>query len=142
MPPLDARRDQVVELGGLVTIVAQASNADIEVKRNCTYFLALLAENMEHHDEMVREGALEVIITLAAMEDAELPEELRAMNKAERKAHIATLAKKRASLNDRLKSLNARRNNYLTKTASKADSFDAQVLKQIKVQGAKHGVRF
>jgi hypothetical protein len=80
---------------------------------------------------------------LASMDDDELPEALRGMNERERKAHIASLAKKRESLNDRLQSLSARRSDFIAKTASKkADSFDAQVLKQIKAQGAKHGVRF
>ena len=43
----DEVKARVVEIGGLTTVVAQAASDDMEIKRSCAYFLALVAEGME-----------------------------------------------------------------------------------------------
>jgi hypothetical protein len=39
-------KSKVVELGGTITLVQQGRADDLEVRRNCGYFLALLAEEV------------------------------------------------------------------------------------------------
>ena len=39
-------KGKIVELGGTVTMVNQGRSDDLEVRRNCGYFLALLAEQV------------------------------------------------------------------------------------------------
>ena len=57
-----------------MTAVSHGKSDDIEIKRNCAYFLALLCEGMEFHDAIAREGGIEVIIELASLEDIECQE--------------------------------------------------------------------
>jgi len=60
--------------GALVTVLSQARNGDIEVKRNVAYILALLCESIAFHDDLIRDGGLDDIINLATLEDEECQE--------------------------------------------------------------------
>merc|ERR1712070_253454 len=46
----------------------------MEVRRAAGYFLARLAENVEFHGELRKEGSLEVIVSMASLEDIECQE--------------------------------------------------------------------
>lgn len=63
-----------MELGAVVAVVTQGGLGDIEVKRATGYFLALIAETAEFHQDLDREGGVEAIIQLASMEDIECQE--------------------------------------------------------------------
>lgn len=67
-------KSRVMDQGGLVSVLAQAMNGDIEIKRNVAYILALLAETTVFHDDLVRDGALDILIKYAALEDTECQE--------------------------------------------------------------------
>ena len=68
----DEVKATLVKLGSIVLIVSQSARLkDVEVKRNCGYFLSLLAEYMEFHDGLVREGRIECIVILASLEGIE-----------------------------------------------------------------------
>lgn len=47
---------------------------DVEVRRNCAYFLALLAEAHDQHTALVEGGGLESLVVLAAVDDDETQE--------------------------------------------------------------------
>ena len=52
-------KGKIVELGGTVTMVQQGRSDDLEVRRNCGYFLALLAEEVRRVHVVWRGGACE-----------------------------------------------------------------------------------
>jgi hypothetical protein len=92
-------------------------------------------------------GAAKDLVTepkaLEELEEDQLPEALRKLDKAERAIHVKRLSTKRKALNKRLQALSSKRDAFIQKkVAEKSDSFDAQVMKQIKARGAKFGVRF
>merc|ERR1712070_660390 len=46
----------------------------MEVRRAAGYFLARLCENVEFHSELSKEGALEMVVSMASLEDIECQE--------------------------------------------------------------------
>lgn len=80
---------------------------------------------------------------VAKMKDAELPEELRALPKAEQMKKATQLATERKALEAEATKLNNEREAWLSKNATgKADSFDAQVMGEVKKKAAKYGLRY
>jgi hypothetical protein len=63
-----------VELSGISSIIRQYYHGDIEMKRAIGYCLATISEQIEYHNDIEREGALNVIIALASLEDIESQE--------------------------------------------------------------------
>lgn len=96
-----------------------------------------LAPSRAAQDLTARPEALET------MASDELPAELKRMDKKAQKAHLKKLAKKRKALNKKLAKLSKERDAFIKKKASeKADSFDAQVMRDIKKQGKSFGLSF
>ncbi|MDP6944142.1 MAG: VWA domain-containing protein, partial [Myxococcota bacterium] len=68
---------------------------------------------------------------------------LRDLDTKSRKALLTKLSKKRKVLNKRLRQLTSKRDKFIaTETAEKSDSFDAEVMKQVKAKAAKYGVAY
>ncbi len=88
----------------------------------------------------VREGK-----KVEEFEEAQLPKEMKAMSKEQRKAHIEGLSKKRAELNKRISKLDRQRQEYIAKerAAKKGDSgLDQAMKKSIRMQAEKRGFSF
>ena len=67
-------KQRLVELGSVLAVVTQMGVGDIEVKRACGYYICTLAEQIEYHNDLAREGALESLVALAKQEDGECQE--------------------------------------------------------------------
>jgi hypothetical protein len=70
----DEVKMRFIELNGISSIVRQCHVGDMEMKRAVGYCLATISEQIEFHNDLEREGALPVIITLATLEDIETQE--------------------------------------------------------------------
>ena len=80
---------------------------------------------------------------LESLKADELPQALKKMSKKEQRAHVAKLAKKRQRLTTKLTKLSEARDTFIAgKKDAKSDSFDAQVMRDIKKRGAKFGLSF
>ncbi len=80
---------------------------------------------------------------LEEAEDAELPDELRGMNRAAQKAEIARRSKVRTELEKQVVELAKKRDAWLAANASeKEDSFDAQVMKDVKKRAKSYGIAY
>lgn len=81
--------------------------------------------------------------SLDGLGDEELPEDLRGMDKAQRKAHIAKLATERKALEKQVLEASKERDAWMAKNAAeKADSFDAKVMDDVKEKAARIGVAY
>jgi uncharacterized protein (DUF3084 family) len=80
---------------------------------------------------------------LASVSAEELPADLKGLSKEEQKAKVAQLASERKALEEKAAKLAAERDAWQAKNvAAKEDSFDANVMKGVKAQAAKHGVKY
>lgn len=85
---------------------------------------------------------------LDKLSDGELPAALRGMSKAERKAHLAKMAKKRSQLQAKINKLNADRKKFVSqKRAEMAekegkDTLDSAMIKTMRAQAAKKAFTF
>jgi FtsZ-binding cell division protein ZapB len=81
--------------------------------------------------------------TLASVRDEELPAELQGLKKEEQQAKVAQLAAERKALEAEAAKLAAERDAWQAKNvAEKEDSFDANVMKGVKKQAARFGVKY
>jgi hypothetical protein len=79
----------------------------------------------------------------ASYSEAELPEPLKGLTAAEKKAKLAEMAGKRKGLETRLTTLSKQRSDYIAKKVSeKGDSFDAEVVKTLREKARKIGVTY
>jgi hypothetical protein len=80
---------------------------------------------------------------LASVSAEELPADLNGLSKEEQQAKVARLATERKALEEKAAKLAAERDAWQAKNvAQKDDSFDANVMKGVKAQAAKHGVKY
>lgn len=76
-------------------------------------------------------------------EAEELPDELRGMDKAAQKAEVARRSKERTELEKQVVELAKKRDAWLASNASeKEDSFDAQVMKDVKKRAKTYGIAY
>ena len=85
-------------------------------------------------------------VDLDKVKEEELPEKLRAMTREERKKYLDNLAAKRQKILQEIKQLNEKRQEYIKKElarrAGKGDAFDQQVLKMLREQAEKAGIKY
>jgi hypothetical protein len=86
-------------------------------------------------------------VDLAAAKPEELPEPMRAMTPAERKAHVEAMGAKRAEIQKEINELTAKRQAHLAAERAKAGlkgdaAFDTAVRKAMREQAEKKGFRF
>lgn len=84
-------------------------------------------------------------LDLATVKKEDLPEELRALNEADLKAHVAKLAAERTAVQEKIRVLNEAREAYLAtqrKQAGGADTLDTAVSKAVRNQAAKAGFQW
>ena len=75
----------------------------------------------------------------------DLPEELRALNEADLKAHIAKVSAERTAVQEKIRILNEARETFLAtqrKEAGGADSLDTAVAKTVRSQAARAGFKW
>jgi hypothetical protein len=91
-------------------------------------------------------GSVDVTAAPALVErakDEELPDELRSMDKAQRKAHVEKLSKERRALEDKALSIAKERQAWIDQNAAERDdSFDAKVMKDVKGRAMSYGVTY
>ncbi len=88
-----------------------------------------------------KEGAVDI----ENIDDASLPDEMKGMNKSERKAYVEKMEKKRASIQEKINRLNIERRKYVEKemkNRSKDNTLDEVMIKAIREQAAKKNYRF
>lgn len=95
------------------------------------------------HDlvEAVRSDA----VSLESIPTEELPEELRAMTPAERRAHVEALAAKRDTLQAQITEINTKRELYLKQelaTRGGKGGFDEKVVESLRSQAGRNGIEF
>lgn len=80
---------------------------------------------------------------IALADDADLPEELQALDKSERQAKAEQIAAERKTLEGKAVKLAREREEWLAKNApEKADSFDANVKESVKKRAAAYGLKY
>ena len=67
-------RGSLIELGAIESVANRSKSGSIDTKRACGYFLSLLAQSPEYHDEMEKTGGLQCVIDLASLVDNECQE--------------------------------------------------------------------
>jgi hypothetical protein len=91
-------------------------------------------------------GAVDLVeapAALARVTDDELPAELKGLSKEAQAAKVKQLAEEKKALELKAAKLAADRDAWLSKNVSeKEDAFDANVMKGVKAQAAKHGVAY
>jgi hypothetical protein len=91
-------------------------------------------------------GAVDLVATpaaLASVKGEELPAELKGLSKEAQAAKVKQLAEEKKVLEAKAAKLAADRDTWLTKNVSeKEDTFDANVMKGVKAQAAKHGLSY
>ncbi len=86
-------------------------------------------------------------VKLAEVEEKALPEDMRKMSPAERKAHLETQKKKRAGLQEKIRVLNAERRKYVAEKRREmsdkgGDTLDAAMIKSVRTQASKKNFKF
>ncbi|WP_205507652.1 vWA domain-containing protein [Myxococcus vastator] len=91
-------------------------------------------------------GAVDLVeapSALASVKADELPAELKGMSKEAQVAKVKALSEEKKSLEKKAEALAAEREAWLTKNApEKEDAFDANVMKGVKAQAARHGIAY
>lgn len=91
-------------------------------------------------------GAVDLVAapaTLASVKDDELPSELKGLSKEAQAAKVKQLAEEKKALEAKAAKLAEDRDSWVSKNASeKEDAFDANVMKGVKAQAAKHGLTY
>ncbi|MCY1016447.1 vWA domain-containing protein [Pyxidicoccus sp. MSG2] len=91
-------------------------------------------------------GAVDLVAApaaLASVKGEELPAELKGLSKEAQTAKVKQLAEEKKVLEAKAAKLAADRDTWLTKNVSeKEDTFDANVMKGVKAQAAKHGIAY
>jgi hypothetical protein len=91
-------------------------------------------------------GAVDLVAqptALASVRDDELPAELKALDKDARAAKVKQLAEEKKTLEAKAAKLAEDRDAWRAKNVSeKEDAFDANVMKGVKAQAAKHGLTY
>ncbi|MCP3138944.1 vWA domain-containing protein [Pyxidicoccus xibeiensis] len=91
-------------------------------------------------------GAVDLVAAptaLATVKDDELPSELKGLSKEDRSAKVKQLAEDKKVLEAKASKLAADRDVWLSKNVEeKEDAFDANVMKGVKAQAAKHGLAY
>ncbi|WP_163996183.1 vWA domain-containing protein [Pyxidicoccus caerfyrddinensis] len=91
-------------------------------------------------------GAVDLVAApaaLASVKGEELPAELKGLSKEAQAAKVKQLAEEKKVLEAKAAKLAADRDTWLTKNVSeKEDTFDANVMKGVKAQAAKHGIAY
>ncbi len=93
--------------------------------------------------DAVKEGLADV----ATLDDAELPEPMRALAPAERQAYVQRRLEKRETVQQRITELTRERDGWLTDTrearqAGGVNGFDTEVLETIRAQAASKGIAY
>ena len=60
----DEIKAEALELGVLEAMILVESNVDMEVKRNVGYFMALVSEQQEYHENITKRGGLQVRVVV------------------------------------------------------------------------------
>lgn len=85
-------------------------------------------------------------VKLADLEKDDLPEEMKTMSAAERKAYLAEQQAKRKKIQAQIKALSKKRAAYirkeLEKGGGKRDGFDEQVVETLRAQAEKAGIEY
>ncbi|MFP2904869.1 vWA domain-containing protein [Pyxidicoccus sp. 3LFB2] len=91
-------------------------------------------------------GAVDLVAApaaLASVKGEELPAELKGLSKEAQAAKVKQLAEEKKGLEAKAAKLAADRDAWLTQNVSeKEDAFDANVMKGVKAQAAKHGLSY
>ncbi|AEI62311.1 vWA domain-containing protein [Corallococcus macrosporus] len=91
-------------------------------------------------------GAVDLVeapSALAGVSQDELPAELKGLSAEAQAAKVKTLSEEKKALEKKAETLAAEREAWLTKNApAKEDAFDANVMKGVKAQAAKHGIAY
>ncbi|MBL8024707.1 MAG: VWA domain-containing protein [Elusimicrobia bacterium] len=82
-------------------------------------------------------------VSIGALSEKELPPELKGLTLAEKKAKVDLLEKERERLEKALAALQNERNGFLAKnTQATQTGFDQELMKSLKTQAAKKGIRY
>ena len=79
----------------------------------------------------------------AAMRDEDLPEELQAVNKAERQQKLETMQQERKALEEKAADVARQRADWMEKNSKdKSDAFDTKVKESLKKGAATYGIKY
>ena len=67
---------KLVQEGALAQILVCIRYKDLEVQQDCAFALANIADSVEYQNDVVREGGLEVLATVASCPDARVQREI------------------------------------------------------------------
>lgn len=82
-------------------------------------------------------------VSLDALKEGELPDELKRLSPAERKARVEKVLAERRALRAELSALQAKRARHLaTDAPRKGDAFDGKLVETLKVQAARVGIAY
>ena len=84
-------------------------------------------------------------VDLKSIDDEDMPEDMRKMSPAQRKAHIKKMSEKRASIQKKIARLNRERREYVEKKRKKLageSTIDTAIIKTIRSQAAKKSYTF
>lgn len=117
--------------------LAAAAPASTAADRSSFY--ARSGAKMDDKDILgdVASGAVDV----GGLDDAKLPEGMRGLSTAEKKARATKMASERREVQKEIEALARERDGYL-KARKPAGGFDGAVEEAIKTDGAKHGIKF
>jgi Mg-chelatase subunit ChlD len=141
----DKLSDTVVAYGGAKgastrAALEAADDAPVSVKAARAGFLSAKKEKM---DSDLVGGVASGRVDLAKVPAAELPAGMAALPLEERRAKLATDAKDRGALLDRISKLASERDKFLkSEPAAKATGFDGEVEKTVRKAGAAAGLAF
>jgi hypothetical protein len=144
----DKLSDTVMAYGGAKGAATRAAleaahAAPAAVKAARAGFLSAKKDSATLSDDLVG-GVAAGRVDLAAVPAAELPKELADLEPEARKKKVATDAKERAEVLDRIAKVSAERDQYLkaAPAAAKPSGFDGEVEKTVRKAGAAAGLSF
>jgi Mg-chelatase subunit ChlD len=140
----DKLSDTVVAYGGAKGAATRAAleaadDAPVSVKAARAGFLSAKKEKMD--GDLVG-GVASGRVDLAKVPAADLPAGIAALPMEERRAKLATDAKDRGALLDRISKLASERDKFLKSEPAKATGFDGEVEKTVRKAGAAAGLAF
>jgi len=123
-------------------IAAEAPAAEALAER-AAYKAGLAGkDSLTGRQELVRDIA-EGKVALGELDEEELPDEMKAMNAAEREAYVKEQGDKRESLRSRIQELNLKRRDFIQQqVGAEKDSFDQRVLDVLRRQAETKGIEY
>lgn len=125
------------EIAGAAPVAAQAERA--------SYLTSASGKLSAFGEHDLVEAVRSDTVSLESIPADELPEELRTMSPAERRAHIEALASKRTTLQEQITEISTKRERYLKQeltTRSGKGGFDEKVVESLRSQAGRVGIEF